>query len=86
LIFDDRSRDLLLAKEPTIMERAKREKPKWLDKSMKAVKNGKGVWLSNATGLCYFAFGSPASYWVPTGYWIHEKTGKSIQELKEDLF
>jgi len=86
VIFDDKSREILLERERIIRERAGKEKPKWLDKSLEAVKNRKGVWLSNATGLFYYAFGFPASYWVPTGYWIHEKTRKSLQELKEELF
>ena len=41
-----------------------------------SLKNIEGIFISNATGLCYLAFGGPAaSYWTPTYWWIHEKTG-----------
>jgi hypothetical protein len=88
LIFEEPSKKALLEKEEEIKIKSKDDTyaKKWLDKAISSIKKGEGVWLSNATGLCYFAFGGPAaSYWTPSGYWIHEKSGKRLDQLKNEL-
>lgn len=88
ILFDHESRAKIIAKEKEIREKAIHEYDlKWLDKAFSFLKKEESVYISNATGLFYFAFGGPnASYWVPTSWWIHEKSGKDIEELKNDLF
>jgi len=88
IIMDESSRKVLLSKEAEIKEKA-RDNPnagKWINKDFEALKRGEGLWLSHATALCYFAFGGPtASYWVPTPHWKHEKTGKFLGDLVQEL-
>jgi hypothetical protein len=89
VIFDEVSKKELLEREKEIKRKAENDvyAKKWLDKALSSIKIGEGVWLTHATGLCYLAFEGPtASYWNPSGYWIHEKSGKSIYELKDELF
>jgi len=86
LIFDDTSRNALLEREEEIKRKADNNAKKWPYKSLSSLKNGEGVWLSNATGLCYLAFGGPtASYWNPTWYWRHERSGKWLSDLVTEL-
>ncbi|MBD3196660.1 MAG: hypothetical protein GF317_16510 [Candidatus Lokiarchaeota archaeon] len=77
----------ILEKEEDMRRKAEGYDKKWLDKALEALKNNEAIFLSNATGLCYLAFGGPtASYWIPTLWWIHEKTGKTLEQLKEAYF
>lgn len=87
IILSEESKRKLLEKEAYIRSKAEGYDNKWLDKALSALKNNEGIFLSNATGLCYLAFGGPtASYWIPTLWWIHEKTGKTLEQLKEAYF
>jgi len=87
IILDEESRKRILEKEDEIRKKANEYDKKWLDKSIESLKNNKGIFISNATGLCYLAFGGPtASYWIPTYWWIHQKTGKTVEQLKEEYF
>lgn len=87
IIFDEESRKKILEKEDEIRKKAEAYDKKWLDKAIESLKNNEGIFISNATGLCYLAFGGPAaSYWTPTYWWIHEKTGKTVEQLKEEYF
>jgi hypothetical protein len=82
VLFDEESVRVLLDKEPDIRSRANLNDHKWIDREFASLRNGTGVFLSNATGLCYLAFGGPtASYWVPNWWWIHEKTGKRLDDI-----
>jgi hypothetical protein len=86
VIFDNVSRNTLLAREEQIMGKADNNARRWVNKALTSLKKGEGVWLSNATGFCYLAFGGPtASYWNPTGWWKHERTGKRLIDLVKDL-
>jgi hypothetical protein len=88
VIYDEESRKILIEKEEEIREKAKSDEyaKKWIDRDLQALRKGDGHWLSYATGLCYFAFGGPAkSYWSPTSWWTHEKTGKSLSDLIKEL-
>lgn len=79
IIFDDASAKALIEKEEDIKQNAQKDPnaSKWIEKDLISIKKKEGVWLSHATALCYFAYGGPtASYWVPTNWWKHEKTGK----------
>lgn len=90
LIFDESSTQNLLSKEREILAKAEAQSDayvkKWVPRALDALRNRKSVAITLATGLSFFAFGSPVSYWVPTDYWIHQKSGKSLTELKESLF
>jgi len=86
MIFDEESSKRLLERLPEIKKNAKDYDLRWLDKAIESLKKREGIFISNATGLCYLAFGGPtASYWVPTWWWKHEKSGKSIDDLKNEL-
>ena len=87
LIFDDNSRKLILQNENKILNRIRSsygsaKVQKWKD-IFQSIKNGEGVLISNATEVIYLAFDFPSSYWVPSNYWVHEKTGKTLEELKK---
>jgi len=90
LIFDEPSTQLLLSKEEEILAKAKAQSDayvkRWVPRALDALRNRKSVAITPATGLSFFAFGSPVSYWVPTDYWFHQKSGKSLSELKGSLF
>ncbi len=90
VIFDEPSTQLLLSKEKEILAKAEAQSDayvkKWVPKALDALRNRKNMAITLATGLSFFAFGSPVSYWVPTDYWIHQKSGKSLTELKGSLF
>jgi len=85
LIFTEESAKRLIDMEEKIRENAGDYERKWLDKEFNNLKEGKGMVITHATALFYFAFGGPASYWTPTGWWIHVKSGKSLDELKNEL-
>lgn len=85
IIFDEESARILISSEQSIRSRATTDHDRWLDKEFSALKKGEGIFLSNAAGICYLAFGGPsASYWVPNPLWIHERTDLRLQELVED--
>ncbi len=60
---------------------------KWLDKEFENLKKGKSMVITHASALFYFAFGGPypTCYWNPTGWWVHVSSGKSLDELKNEL-
>ncbi|MBP7794831.1 MAG: hypothetical protein KA087_04070 [Candidatus Saccharicenans sp.] len=90
VIFDEPSTQLLLSKEEEILAKAEAQSDayvkRWVPRALDALRNRKNMAITLATGLSFFAFGSPASYWVPAECWIHQKSGKSLTELKESLF
>jgi len=90
LIFDEPSTQLLLSKEKEILAQAEAQSDtyvkSWVPRALDALRNRKSMAITLATGLSFFAFGSPVSYWVPTEYWFHQKSGKSLSELKGSLF
>ncbi len=85
VVFEKDSARMLQEKRAIILENAKNKKLKWANKTIDYVGSGHGVWLSLATGLSYLAFGWPEVYWTPTFLWIHEKTGKSLYQLRDDF-
>lgn len=86
VVFDTVSRARLLEKEKEIAAKAADSNLKWPSKALESLKKGEGIFLSNATGLCYLAFGGPTiSYGVPNWWWVHEKTGQRL-ELLVNLF
>lgn len=90
LIFDEPSTQLLLSKEREILAKAEAQSDayvkRWVPKALDALRNRKSIAITSATGLSFFAFGSPTTYWGATYYWIHQKSGKSLTELKGSLF
>jgi len=90
LIFDEPSTQLLLSKEKEILAKAEAQSDayvkKWVPKALDALRNRKSIAITSATGLSFFAFGSPTTYWGATDYWFHQKSGKSLTELKGSLF
>jgi len=90
LIFDEPSTQLLLSKEKEILAKAESQNDayvkRWVPRALDALRNRNSMAITLATGLSFFAFGLPVSYWGPTNYWIHQKSGKSLTELKESLF
>ncbi|HEB35860.1 hypothetical protein LCGC14_0616570 [marine sediment metagenome] len=87
LIFSDESIKKILEREKEIREKANKYDMKWLNKALESLKKNESIVISNATGLCYLAFGGPTgSYWSPTGWWIHEKTEKSLYKLVDESF
>ena len=88
LILDDASIASILSREQQIVENSKNDSYaiKWIPKAFEALRRGKSIVLTNASGLAFFAFGGPASYFTPSYNWIHEKSGKSIEQLKNELF
>jgi hypothetical protein len=87
VIFDPISRATLLEKEKEISAKAIDSKLKWPIKTLESLKNGEGIFLSNATGLCYLAFGGPTgSYWVPNWWWVKEKTGQRLELLVNQFY
>ncbi len=90
LIFDEPSTQLLLSKEEEILAKAEAQNDayvkRWVPRALDALRNRNSMAITLATGLSFFAFGSPVSYWVPTDYWFHQKSGKSLSELKGSLF
>ncbi|MEA1964420.1 MAG: hypothetical protein U9O41_04735 [Candidatus Aerophobetes bacterium] len=87
VIFKDEAVNIIKKKEKEIKKNAPESEKKWIDIAIESVKIGESLPLTKATGLCFYAFGGPtASFWVPTSWWIHEKSGKSLEQLKNELF
>lgn len=84
-IFERKSAAQILEKEEDIKKNAPKRVKRWLDKEIQSVKEGKGILITHATGIAFFAFKCPKSYWVPGQYWIHKKTNKSLDKLKYQL-
>jgi len=87
LIFNEDSAKRLIDIEEKIREKAGDYERKWLDKEFDNLKKGKGMVITHASALFYFAFGGPypSCYWTPTGWWKHEKSGKSLEQLRSEL-
>ena len=87
LIFSEDSAKKLIDMETKIRENAGDQERKWLDKEFNNLKEGKGMVITHASALFYFAFGGPypSCYWTPTGWWIHESSGKSLDVLRNEL-
>jgi len=86
VILDDDSRRNILDKENEILKRANETGAKWAKKTMELIKKAAPIYITNATGLSYLAFGGPTgSYWVPLYWWIHEKSGRRLEELVSEL-
>ncbi|MEN6560580.1 MAG: hypothetical protein ABFD52_07390 [Acidobacteriota bacterium] len=82
VIFDGDSTRKLIDNEVAVRARANKDHKRWLDKEYRSLKAGSGVFLSNAAGLCYLAFGGPTpTYWVSNWCWTHEKTGQKLDRL-----
>ena len=90
VIFDEPSTQLLLSKEEEILAKAEAQSDayvkRWVPRALDALRNRKSMAITLATGLSFFAFGSPTTYWGPADYWIHQKSGKFLTELKGSLF
>lgn len=84
-IFEIESVSKLLNKEKNIREKAGTNEKKWLDKVIQSIKEEKGISITHATGIVYLAFEWPTSYWVPSQYWIHKRSGKILDQLKLEL-
>jgi len=87
VIFDQASRDFLLKMEKKILENAPDFAKKPVEKGLDALHRGGSLALTNATALAFFALGMKLkSFWTPTGFWVHEKSGKILSDLKLELF
>jgi len=87
LIFNEDSANRLVDMEEKIRGNVGDLERKWLDKEFDNLKKGKGMVISHASALFYFAFGGPypSCYWNPTGWWVHVSSGKTLDELKNEL-
>lgn len=89
LILDEESIRLIVSNEEKIKESAKKIPSlptNWIPKAIATLKSGKSITITQATGLFNYAIlDSPGSYWVPSQYWIHEPTGKTLSELTKEL-
>jgi len=87
LIFNKDSAKRLIDMEEKIRENAGDFERKWQDKDFDNLKKGKGMVITHASALFYFAFGGPypTCYWTPTGWWVHVNSGKSLDELRNEL-
>lgn len=89
LILNAGSVKIILDKEAEIRKKVYRYKleKKWFDNDLESLKKGEGIFIGHATAFFYFASGGPfpSCYWAPTGLWIHEKSGKSLEQLKNEL-
>lgn len=86
VIFNEESVKRILNKKAAIKTNAPESEKEWLDIAIESIKRSESLSLTKATGLCFYAFGGPtASFWVPTGWWIHEKSGKSLAQLRNEL-
>jgi len=87
LIFNEDSAKKIIDMEKKIREKAGDLERKWLDKEFDNLKKGKGMVITHASALFYFAFGGPypTCYWTPMGWWLHVSSGKSLDELRNDL-
>jgi len=87
LIFNEDSAKRLIDMEEKIRENSGDLERKWLDKEFDNLKKGKGMVITHASALFYFAFGGPypSCYWTPAGWWKHVSSGKTLDELKNEL-
>ncbi len=87
LIYNEDSAKRLIDMEEKIRENSGDLERKWLDKEFDNLKKGKGMVITHASALFYFAFGGPypSCYWTPTGWWKHVSSGKTLDELKNEL-
>jgi hypothetical protein len=83
IIFDKKSTEMILKKQQKIRKtHSKYPYPqRWVENVIESIKKGDSVPISNATGIIFFAFGHPTSFWVPSSYWVHEKTNQTIDRL-----
>lgn len=87
VIFNDESVKVLLSRVEHIKACAPESECDWIDAALESIKKRESLSLTKATGLCFYAIGGPtASFWVPTPWWIHEKSGKSLEHLRNELF
>lgn len=87
VIFDIVSRDFLLLNENKILENTPNDAIKPVEKGLDALHRGGSLALTNATALAFFALGMKLkSFWTPTGFWVHEKSGKILSDLKLELY
>jgi hypothetical protein len=87
LYFDDISRKFILDNEETIRKNMAPDAKKAVERGLKALKEGKSVVLTNATALAFFALNFDLrSYWTPIEFWEHERSKKTLAQLKEILF
>jgi len=86
VIFKKASVKKILDKVDEIEINAPKSEKKWIEIAIESIKKGESLPLTKATGLCFYALGGPtASFWVPTPWWIHEKSGKSLEQLKNEI-
>jgi len=87
LIFNEDSAKRFIDMEEKIREKTGDYERKWLDKDFDNLKKAKGIVITHASALFYFAFGGPypTCYWTPTGWWLHVSSGKSLDELRNEL-
>jgi len=87
LLFDENSVKKLLESENNIRKNYKEDNKTWLDRMINKVKKRESITITQASSLFFYAFGGPypSCYWNPTGWWIHEKTGKPLGELIDKL-
>ena len=83
LFFDENSVKKLLDNENNIRKNYKEDNKKRLDRMINKLKKRESITITQASALFYYAFGGPypSCFWTPTGWWIHEKTGKPLGEL-----
>jgi hypothetical protein len=87
-VFDDTSITKILDRTEEIKKNV--AELKWRSKQdleaiLQAIKNKKGILITHATGIVYFAFKWPTSFWVPGQYWFHQKTKKTLNQLRSEL-
>ncbi len=87
IIFEKASANKILKKERQIRVAHSEFKypAKWIDSVIQSIQEGNSVLITHATGIIYFAFGWPTSFWVPGQYWIHEKSKLTLGKLDQKL-
>lgn len=86
VIFKKESTKEILDRKADIKLNAPESETKWLEAALESITKGESLPLTKATGLCFYAFGGPtASFWAPSSWWIHEKSGKSLEQLRHEL-
>lgn len=82
IILDADSTKRILDVAESLKQGAGELERKWLPKTLDSLRHGKPIYITNATGLAFLAFGGPTkSYWVPLYWWIHEKSKKKLDEI-----